>query len=119
MNIVTAPVRFLDRSFQFTKKPDAVKIEGQWYYPIEMDRLITADIPYWAKVIYHQNKDNSLIDVIWFASADEQKSLVVRGYDYGELQKDGVMVPAKIEVFTSDSEVVCRQRLVKIDLFKR
>ncbi len=119
LNIVTAPVRFLNRSLQFTKDPDAVKIEGQWYYPIELDRLEVADNPHLGKVVYYQNRDSSLVDVIWFAAADEQKFLVVRGYDYGEHQKGDVLVPAKIEVFTSDLEIVFKQRLVKIDLSKR
>ena len=119
LNIVTAPVRFLDKSLLFTRDPNAVRMEGQWYYPIEQDRLISKDIPYWSKVVFYQNRDNSLVDMIWLATADEKEFLAVRGYDYDELQKGGVMVPAKIEVFTSDSEVVCRQRLVKIDLFRK
>ena len=119
LNIVTAPVRFLDKSLLFTRDPNAIRMEGQWYYPIEQDRLISKDIPYWSKVVFYQNRDNLLVDMIWLATADEKEFLAVRGYDYDELQKGGVMVPAKIEVFTSDSEVVCRQRLVKIDLFKR
>ena len=81
-------------------------MEGQWYYPIEQDRLISKDIPYWSKVVFYQNRDNLLVDMIWLATADEKEFLAVRGYDYDELQK-------------GDSEVVCRQRLVKIDLFKR
>jgi len=35
LDMTTAPVRFLDRSFGFTKGPKPVKMEGLWYYPIE------------------------------------------------------------------------------------
>ena len=37
--ILTAPVRFLDKSVSFVKKPTPVKKEGLWYYPIELTFL--------------------------------------------------------------------------------
>ena len=135
LNVITVPARFLDESVEFTKVPDPVKLQGQWYYPISRrmkprriaETTFLEAFPDLSAAVFYQNRDNSLVDVIWLATADEEKFLAVRGYDYDELQKGGlrraqssrVLIPAKIEIFTSDAEVVCRQRLVKIDRFKK
>ncbi len=117
LNITTAPVRLLDKSFEFTKKPEPVKMEGLWYYPIERREIELYEImEYWSKVIFYQNKDSSLIDMIWFASAGRKEFLAVRGYDYRELEKDGILVPSKIEIFETDAQGLLQHRLVKIDL---
>ncbi len=131
LDITTAPVRFLDKSFAFTKGTKPVKIEGQWYYPIERapplrgagrekilaDDLILADIPYWPKVVFCQNTGTARIDMLWFVGAGEEKFLAVRGYDYKEVEKGGILVPAKIEIFATDADGVLQERLVKIDYY--
>jgi len=114
LNIITAPVRFLDKSFTFTKVPQPVKIEGQWYYPIERERIFIGAIPYWSKVVFYQNRDTSLVDMLWFAG---EKFLAVRGYDYREVEKKGVAVPTRIEIFRTDADGVLQERLVKIDYY--
>ncbi len=129
LDITTAPVRFLDKSVVFTKGPKPVKKEGLWYYPIERSDLelyeIMKDGP---KVIFYQNRSTFLVDMLWFAGVDSPViaseaqpsvaipiSLAVRGYDYRELEKGGVRVPTKIEIFRTDAVGVLRERLVKID----
>lgn len=117
LNIVTAPVLFLDKSLEFTRGSGAVRIEGLWYYPIERTNLYPPGAPpepYWSNVVFYQDRDNSLVDMIRFAAADEEKFLIVRGYDYYELEKGGVLVPTRIEIFRTDPEGVLQQRLVKI-----
>jgi nitrite reductase/ring-hydroxylating ferredoxin subunit len=115
LDITTAPVRLLDKPFAFTKGPQPVKIEGQWYYPVERVRIFVGALPYWSKVVFYQNTDTSRVDMLWFVGAGEKKLLAVRGYDYKEVEKRGILVPAKIEIFRTDADGVLRERLVKID----
>jgi len=120
LDITTAPVRFLDKSFAFTKGPKPVKIEGQWYYQIEREKIPVgdiADLPYWPKVVFCQNTGTSRVDMLWFVDTGEKKFLAVRGYDYKEVEKGSILVPTKIEIFVTDPAGVLRERLVKIDYY--
>ena len=120
LDITTAPVRFLDESFAFTKGPKPVKMEGQWYYPIERAKILVDDIvdfPYWSKVVFYQNRDSSRVDMLWFVAAGEKKFLAVRGYDYRKVEKKGVSAPTRVEIFRTDADGVLRERLVKIDYY--
>jgi len=114
LNITTAPARFLDESVDFNKTAGPVKIEGLWYQPIE--RASNKFGPY-SKLVFYQNRDNSLADMIWFIAADENKFFMVRGYDYREVPKKGIWVPTRIEMFRTNVEGVLQQRMVKIDCF--
>jgi hypothetical protein len=116
LNITTAPARFLDRSFNFTERSEPVKIEGRWYLPIERNIILTSDLSHWSKVVFYQDRDTSLVDMVWFAAAGGEKFLMVRGYDYDKAKEQGFLVPAKIEIFETDAAARPQQRLVKIDL---
>ena len=116
LSIVTAPARLLDKSAQFGKKGSPVKIQGQWRQPIERSPesgLLTG--PSLKPAIFYQNTDSSLIDMLQFSSVATGKTLTVRGYDYGESTKGGPLVPARIEIFTTDRQANAQDRLVKID----
>jgi len=113
LNITTAPARFLDESVEFRKASEPVKIEGQWYYSIERAAPHKAGI--WSKAVFYQNKDNSLVDMLWFAGVNGERFLAVRGYDYRRIEKDGVLVPTKIDILNADALGALRERLVKID----
>lgn len=139
LSILIAPVRFLDKSVSFIKSPAPVRKEGLWYDQIEMTYLTepvtSADVrqkieqtvqPNFPKVIFFQNTNNSLIEMIWLAdpqwrdedprSAETQnKFLMVRGYDYKRVHKDAVFIPSKIEIFRTDHRALIKERLVKID----
>jgi hypothetical protein len=39
----------------------------------------------------------------------------VRGYDYKEVEKTGLLVPTRIEIFETDARDRKQKRLVKID----
>lgn len=116
LDITTAPARLLDSSAVFTRGNQPIKIEGTWYYPIQRNETGISGKLQTSKVIYYQNKDSLRIDMIWFADADKEKFIAVRGYDYTEIEKNGVLIPAKIEIFETDSTGVLQQRLVKIDV---
>lgn len=116
LNIVTAPARFLDSSAKFAEGASPVKIQGQWYRPIdrqtEPDMLSNEQM---AKAVFYQNRDNSLIDLIHIGCDETGQSLTIRGYDYNEIEKGGPLVPTRIEVFAADSLGAPQSRLVKID----
>jgi len=136
LNLVTAPVRFLDEPVVFIKEPGPVKVEGLWYHPIariypvppsgvpqasspnsKQEDIKTVQ-PNFSKVVFFQNRDSSLVDMIWFADIDQKKFLAVRGYDNKPAnggEKSGVLVPTKIEIFTTDARLAKAKRLVKID----
>jgi len=142
LTVTTAPVRLLDDSVRFIKAPEPVKMEGLWYYPIArvhppeppasaagkrkgVELVESAaggrsagSQPYWSRVIFYQNRASSLVDMLSFAEFDKNKFMAVRGYDYAEIEKGGVLVPAKIEVFTTDARGTFKKRVAKIDLKK-
>lgn len=128
-HIVTAPVRLLERNAVFTRQPAAVQTGGQWYEPIEAkfrgEEIVTKEKkrekivviePYWTQGIYFQNRDSLLVDLIWLANPAAQRFLLVRGYDYASIKKEGVLIPTKIEIFKSGPDALPGERLAVIDL---
>ena len=115
LNITTTPARFLDQSFSFTVGANPVKIEGRWYHPIERNRIPASDLSHWSKVVFYQDRDTSLVDMVWFAAAGEEKFLMVRGYDYDKTQKGSILVPSKIEIFETNAQHTSQRKVVKID----
>lgn len=127
LTITTASIRLLDHSVNFTRASEPVKIQGLWYYPIERTyavqeqtagggKLKDAGVPqsYSSKVIFYQNKDNLRVDILWFADAKGKKFSLVRGYDYSRLQINGLLLPARIEVFKTDARGALPQRLAQV-----
>jgi len=116
LDITTAPVRLLESKAKLTKDTTSVKIEGNWYYPIlQAPPDQTGSEPFRPKFVFYQNRGNSIVDMLWFLGVDGGTTLAVRGYNYQEVQKGGVVVPAKIEFFITDISLVMQHRLVKID----
>lgn len=117
LNIITAPVRFLDKPVEFTKQDMPVKIHGQWYYPIE--RKSSGGVALTSDAVFYQDRDNFFVDLIRFARMDAEAGgrmsvQYVRGYDYEKVDK-GIMAPKRIEIFGTDARDRSRERLVKID----
>ncbi len=116
LSVITIPRHLLDGSVEFSKAPTGLKIQGQWYYPISRrSRPVLEGEPVvrLSEAVFYQDRDSSLVDMILFA--DRGKYLAVRGYDYCRVEKDGVRVPGRIEIFKSDAQGNLQQRLVKID----
>jgi len=116
LDITTTPVRLLEGQAEFIKGPSPVKVEGRWYYPIGRvgpDKPDSALIR--PKLVFYQNRDSSLVDMLWFESIDKGTYFTVRGYNLHEVKKGGVVVPAKIEIFMTDIHGAVQHRLVKID----
>jgi len=118
LDIITAPVRFLDGSVEFSKSSDPVRIQGKWYYPIQrQEKIFAARI---SEAVFYQDRDSSLVDMIRLSCTGTGLALdrtvqYVRGYDYKEVEKTGLLVPARIEIFESDARDRTQKRLVKID----
>jgi hypothetical protein len=119
LNIVTAPVRFLDRSTVFARQGAAVQMHGQWYNAFA--RKVRAGVKNSAaadEAIFYQDRDNFLVDMIGFACEGKYKSVTVRGYDYRKAEKGEPAVPMRIEIFRGGGETDSAQRLIKIDCYK-
>jgi hypothetical protein len=116
LNIITAPVRFLDGSVEFAEQGASVKIQGQWYYRINRrGKPDVETVERLAEAVFYQDRDNSLVDMILFACVDAGKLLIVRGYDCDEIERGGLLVPTRIERFSTDARGNLQRRLVKID----
>jgi hypothetical protein len=115
IDITTTPLRLIERKTGLIRGAEPVKIEGQWYYPIGRP---TSDKPdsetHRPNLVYYQNRDNSLVDMLLFGDT-EGACLAVRGYNYHEVEKGGILIPAKIEIFIVGAGGVMQKRLVKID----
>lgn len=129
LRIITAPVRLLDEGVAPTRRPAPVQITGQRYDLIDAkfppqeiaskekgrEQVIVVE-PYWTRGVYFQNRDKSLIDMIWLGNPAKQRFLMVRGYDYARRERDGVLAPTKIEIFQAGPDAMLGQRLVQIDV---
>lgn len=107
--ITTAPVSLLKPSDQFNRQDAPVKKEGKWYYPIHKTGEPSG------KAVFYQDRDTLLVNMIRVPCSGAGKALAVRGYDYQKIEKQGPLVPARIEIFNIDLAGVIKNRLVKID----
>ncbi len=122
LSIITIPARFLDESAEFSRETTELKIQGQWYYPISRRSrpVVGAELeseparPF-TNAVFYQDRDNSLVDMILFDYMGGDDFLAVRGYDYTEVEKEGVRVPVRIEIFKADAGGNLQELLVKID----
>jgi len=122
LSVITIPARFLDESAEFSKETTGLKIQGQWYYPItrRSRTVVGAEsepepaLPL-SKAVFYQDRDSSLVDMILFDYMSGDNLLAVRGYDYTVVEKGGVSIPARIEIFRTDARGNLQERLVKID----
>lgn len=114
LDITTAALRLLDKSASITEATGPVKLYGQWYYKIRRTDADALAGKHFSDAICYQNKETSLVDMIWFKNINGA-GLLVRAFDYNQFEKDGILVPAKIEIFTTDPAGNIEKRLVKID----
>ena len=115
LSLTTAPARLLDELAWFSEAPEIVRVEGLSYYAIERG-MTHPDAPRIGKVVFFQQVDSSVVEIILFADVAGTVFLAARGYDYVEPQPDSICIPGKIEIFSTNPKGVLQQRLVKIDL---
>jgi hypothetical protein len=117
LSIITAPVSFMDRSVDFAIDPNPLKIQGLWYYRIlRQTKIDIESILRVPKAVFYQNRDNSIIEMIWIDCPGVDQFLTVRGYDYDRVEEGGIIIPQRIEIFLTDSQNSSHKRLVKIDV---
>ena len=118
LDIITAPVRFLDFTVKFAKSSEPVRIQGEWYYPIQrQEKVFTSRV---SEAVFYQDRDSSLVNMIRLSCTGTGFALdrtvqYVRGYDYKEVEKTGLLVPTRIEIYETDARDLNQKRLVKID----
>jgi len=129
LSLITAPISFLDASVSFKRQTEPMKVGGLWYDRFERKHIMNTDgatnglqegiesmKSRWDRIFYYQNKINSFIDLLWFCDIDRQEYLAVRGYDYSEVEEKGILLPTKIEIFTTDARCIFDKRLLTIDI---
>lgn len=118
LDMVTAPVRFMDDSVIFSEPSDPVRVLGKWYYPINRkEKVFTGHI---SEAVFYQDRESSIIERIRLActatgSVHDRIVQYVRGYDYKKVGNTGLLVPTRIEIFETDARDRTQKRLVKID----
>jgi hypothetical protein len=117
LNIVTVPVRFLDKSVELSTDANPLKIHGKWYYPIlrktKSDIESILRVP---KAVFYQNRENFLVEMVWIDCPGVDQYFTVRGYDYNRLKDGDIIIPQRIEIFLTDIKKSSQRRLVKIDI---
>ena len=126
LSVITIPARFLDASVEFTRQTTEMRIRGQWYYPIiRRNKSVLEPARPLSETVFYQNRDSSLVDVLFFADVGSSMqpstaipvSFAVRGYDYTEVEEEGIRIPSRIEIFKTDARGNLQNRLVKIDYY--
>ncbi len=107
--IATAPASFVEPSAQFNRQDAAVKKQGKWYYPIHKAAERSGE------TVLYQDRGTLRVELIRVPCSDMNQALMVRGYDYQKIEKEGPLVPARIEIFSTGVAGVIQKRLVKID----
>jgi hypothetical protein len=116
-NLVTAPVRFMDKSFVFTRDTTEQNIQGKWCYPVTRE-----PVPNSRKkdsgnsVVFYQNKTNSMMDMVLLKGIDDDSCFLVCGYDYMEIKDAGISIPKRIEIHLADKQGLARRQLFRIDV---
>ena len=117
LDLMTAPVRLLDKSFLYTRDSTEINIQGQLCYPITMSSRENSEMPQSVyNIIYYQNKLSSLIDIILLSSRSDNKSFLVFGYDYEEIINAGISIPNSIEIHLAGRDGTSQRLLLKIDV---
>jgi len=119
LHIVTVPARFLDQSVEFARQSTATKLQGRWYHAIDRRSKPNAEsaesVQPRLQAVFYQDRDKAVVDMMRLVCNEGQKFLIVRGYDYTEVEKGGIVLPARIEIFNSDAGGNLKDRLARID----
>ncbi|HLB73790.1 MAG TPA: hypothetical protein VJJ98_07210 [Sedimentisphaerales bacterium] len=117
LNLITAPARLLDEGVDSKWSAETVKLEGQWYRPIK--RAAKAGVDGAENLRdsgFYQKGSTGRVDMALMRCGGPDVVLIVRGYDYTLLGKDGVMIPSKIEAYKADQSGTVRHRIIQIDV---
>lgn len=114
LDIVTAPVRFMDKSFVYARNSTEVNIQGRLCYPIKIDKS-SGNVSN-NNTVFYQNKADSRIDMALLTNTSDDTSFLVCGYDYNEINDKGILVPNRIEIYLADENGIVQRQLFRIDV---
>ncbi|MBN2271130.1 MAG: hypothetical protein JXN61_10980, partial [Sedimentisphaerales bacterium] len=117
LNLITAPARLLDEGVDSKWSAGTVKLEGEWYRPI--NRVVKAGVDGVENLrdsAFYEKRSTGRVDMTLMRCDGSDVVLIVRGYDYTLLGKDSVMIPSKIEAYKADKSGTVRQRIIQIDV---
>jgi len=137
LDMTTAPVRIISNagpvggtngtSGSSIKCGQAVKIKGQWYYPIELTGGEGKVTRIFYQPLRGQNADGSLpsappcvgrrrgrLDIIRLVDEENEVFLMAHGYNYREIKGLGIAIPNKIEIFKTHPQGARGQKLVEV-----
>jgi len=144
LDMTTAPVRIISdagpvggtngTSCSSIKYGQAVKIKGQWYYPIELTGGEGKVTRIFYQPLRGQNADSSLpsaprrfasqneaagrrggrLDIIRLVDEENEVFLMAHGYNYRKIKGLGIAIPNKIEIFKTHPQGARGQKLVEV-----
>lgn len=116
-NLVTAPVRFMDKSFVFTRDTTEQNIQGRWCYPVTREPVPNSrKNDSGSSVVFYQNKTDSMMDMVLLKCAGEDTCFLVCGYDYIKARDAEILIPKRIEIHMADQQGLARRQLFRIDV---
>jgi hypothetical protein len=81
----------------------AARVAGLWHYPLNLRRGQT----------WYLDRDSGMFDI--YQLEVSHNLLRARCYDYLTIEKTGIMVPTKIEIFTADTAVSEPRRIIEFN----
>jgi len=110
LQITAVPAVFLQRPGDFSQQGDPVRMEGLWYRPIESAGAAGP------RAVFYQ-ASGGRVDQIRKVFPGGNGAVRVRGYDYTLVTGKGILVPATIEVFSTERRGRSETRLAKIEYY--
>jgi hypothetical protein len=102
-NIMAAPASIATQTDANTAViGKAASIEGIWHYPLKLA----------GGQCWYQNRDSDIFDIY---TVDPPTAIMARGYDYRKIEKTGVFVPGKVELFTIDPAASEPRRIIEFN----
>ena len=117
LNIFTIPARLLDNSYDFTRGNAPISVHGKLYYPVtRQNRNVGGNSFDESNAVFYQDTNNYVVDMIWFVCQNRDGFILVRGYDYMEVENRDIYIPSRIEIFGTDAQGMSQNKLIRIEI---
>jgi hypothetical protein len=103
-NIIAAPASVAANARADAAVGRPLRIEGLWHYPFELTD---------GRTLY-MNRDSNIFD-IYSLGKTGQAAMMARGYDYITVEKTGITVPSKIEIFQTECACTPTRKIAQFD----
>ena len=104
MTLMAAPAAVAKKAGFDSRFGEAARVEGLWHYPLSLEK---------GQILY-MNRDTTFPGYLHNANRIAA-ILRSRGYDYRMIEKTGIWVPSKIEIFTAESSTASLHRVIEFD----